>query len=41
MVLSYAHELAKRRWQRNALIVISDGMDNDLLPNWNRSVPSK
>ena len=41
MVLSYAHELAKRRWQRNALIVISDGMDNDLLPNWNRSVPSE
>ncbi len=40
MVLSYAHELAKRRWERNALIVISDGMDNDLLPNWNRSVPS-
>ncbi len=41
MVLSYAHELAKRRLQRNALIVISDGMDNDLLPNWNRSVPSE
>lgn len=41
VVLSYAHELAKQRWQRNALIVISDGMDNDLLPNWNRSVPSE
>ena len=41
MVLAYAHELAKRRRQRNALIVISDGMDNDLLPNWNRSVPSE
>ena len=41
MVLAYAHELAKRRWERNALIVISDGMDNDLLPNWNRSIPSE
>ena len=23
------------------MIVISDGVDNDLLPNWNRSVPSE
>ena len=29
ITLSYAHELAKRRWERNALIVISDGMDNE------------
>ena len=41
ITLSYAHELSRRRWERNALIVISDGMDNDLLPQWNRSVPSK
>ena len=41
ITLSYAHELARRRWERNALIVISDGMDNDLLPLWSRSVPSE
>ena len=41
ITLSYAHELAGRRWERNALIVISDGMDNDLLPRWSRSVPSE
>lgn len=41
ITLSYAQELAKRRWERNALIVISDGMDNDLLPRWRRSVPSR
>ncbi len=41
ITLSYAHELARRRWERNALIVISDGMDNDLLPHWRRSVPSE
>ena len=40
IVLSYAQELAKRRWERNAVIVISDGMDNDLLPRRSRSVPS-
>ncbi|MCY4596147.1 MAG: VWA domain-containing protein [Bryobacterales bacterium] len=41
ITLSYAHELARRRWERNALIVISDGMDNDLLPLWSRSIPSE
>lgn len=41
IVLSYARELARRRWERNAIIVISDGMDNDLLPRWSRSVPSE
>ncbi len=41
VTLSYAHELARRRWERNALIVISDGMDNDLLARWSRSVPSE
>lgn len=41
ITLSYAHELARRRWERNAMIVISDGMDNDLLPHWRRSVPSE
>lgn len=41
ITLSYAHELAGRRWERNALIVISDGMDNDMLPRWSRSVPSE
>ena len=41
ITLSYAHELARRRWERNAIIVISDGMDNDLLPQWSRSVPSE
>ena len=41
ITLAYAHELSRRRWERNALIVISDGMDNDLLPLWSRSVPSE
>ncbi len=41
ITLSYAQELARRRWERNALIVISDGMDNDLLPRWSRSIPSQ
>ena len=41
ITLSYAQELARRRWERNALIVISDGMDNDLLPRWSRSIPSE
>ncbi len=41
ITLSYAQELARRRWERNALIVISDGMDNDLLPHWSRSIPSQ
>ncbi len=41
ITLSYAQELARRRWERNALIVISDGMDNDLLRRRSRSVPSK
>ena len=41
ITLAYAHELARRRWERNALIVISDGMDNDLLPHWSRSIPSE
>lgn len=40
ITLSYAQELARRRWERNALVVISDGMDNDLLPRNSRSVPS-
>ncbi len=40
IALSYAQELAERRWDRNAIIVISDGMDNDLLPRRSRSVPS-
>ena len=40
ITLSYAQELARRRWERNALVVISDGMDNDLLPKNSRSVPS-
>ena len=40
IALSYAQELARRHWERNAIIVISDGMDNDLLPRRNRSVPS-
>ena len=40
ITLSYAQELARRRWERNALVVISDGMDNDLLPRRSRSVPS-
>ena len=40
ITLAYAQELARRRWERNALIVISDGMDNDLLPQWRRSIPS-
>lgn len=41
ITLAYAHELARRRWERNALIVISDGMDNELLQRWSRSVPSE
>ena len=41
IALAYAEELSKLRWERNALIVISDGIDNDLLPKWNRSVPSR
>ena len=41
ITLAYAHELAGRRWERNALIVISDGMDNEFLPRWSRSVPSE
>ena len=41
ITLAYEHELAGRRWERNALIVISDGMDNELLPGWSRSVPSE
>lgn len=41
ITLSYDHELARRRWERNALIVISDGMDNDFLPQWSRSIPSE
>ena len=41
ITLAYAQELARRRWERNALIVISDGMDNDLLPQWSRSIPSQ
>lgn len=41
ITLAYADELASRRWERNALIVISDGMDNEFLPRWSRSVPSE
>ncbi len=41
IVLSYAQELTKRRWERNALIVISDGMDNQILPPLGRLTPSK
>lgn len=41
IVLSYAKELSKRRWERNALIVISDGMDNQILPPVGRLMPSK
>lgn len=41
ITLAYAHELASRRWERNALIVISDGMDNEFIPRWSRSVPSE
>ena len=41
IALSYDQELSRRRWERNALIVISDGMDNELLPQWSRSVPSE
>ena len=40
ITLSYAQELARRRWERNALVVISDGMDNELLARSSRSVPS-
>ncbi|MDE0261868.1 MAG: VWA domain-containing protein [Bryobacterales bacterium] len=40
ITLSYAQELARRRWERNALVVISDGMDNEMLPRNRRSVPS-
>ena len=40
ITLAYAQELARRRWERNALVVISDGMDNDLLTRRGRSVPS-
>lgn len=41
IVLSYAKDLSKRRWERNALIVISDGMDNQILPPVGRLMPSK
>ena len=41
IALSYDQELSRRRWERNALIVISDGMDNELIPQWSRSVPSE
>ncbi len=41
ITLAYAQELAHRRWERNALIVISDGMDNDLQPGWSRMIPSQ
>jgi len=41
LVLSYAQEFSKRRFERNALIVISDGMDNQILPNVGRRTPSK
>ncbi len=41
LVLSYAREFAERRWERNALIVISDGMDNQILPPVGRTMPSK
>ena len=40
IVLSYAQELAKRRFERNALVVLSDGMDNQLLPRLGHSRPS-
>ena len=41
ITLSYAQELARRRWERNAIIVISDGMDNELQPAWSRALPSR
>ena len=41
IVLSYSKELVKRRWERNALIIISDGMDNQILPPVGRLMPSK
>jgi VWFA-related protein len=41
VALSYAQELAGRRWERNALIVISDGIDNQILPPLGRIMPSK
>ena len=40
ITLSYAQELARRRWERNALVVISDGMDNELQRKNSRSIPS-
>ena len=40
IVLSYAQELSKRRFERNALVVLSDGMDNQLLPRLGHSRPS-
>ncbi|MEZ5395542.1 MAG: VWA domain-containing protein [Bryobacterales bacterium] len=40
IVLSYAQELARRRFERNALVVLSDGMDNQLLPRLGHSRPS-
>ena len=41
LVLSYAQEFSKRRWERNALILISDGMDNQILPPVGRRMPSE
>ncbi len=41
IVISYAQELASRRFERNALMVISDGVDNQILPPSHGLVPSK
>ena len=41
IVISYAQELAHRRFERNALMVISDGVDNQILPPSHGLVPSK
>ena len=41
IVISYAQELARRRFERNALMVISDGVDNQILPPSHGLVPSK
>ena len=41
IVISYAQELASRRFERNALVVISDGVDNQILPPSHGLAPSK
>jgi len=41
IVISYGQELARRRFERNALMVISDGVDNQILPPSHGLVPSK